>query len=72
MCLLELPQETFFDFLQGEEEGGFSIYVHSRPGFLFNKATTQSAYFYGRQVNNSIQVSNFFFKCGIWCPLFLW
>lgn len=52
-----LPLEMIWDaFFQGEKEGRFSIYVHSRPGFLFNKATTRSAYFYGRQVNNSVQV----------------
>ncbi|XP_008784999.1 glycosyltransferase BC10 [Phoenix dactylifera] len=52
-----LPLDMVWDaFFQGEKEGRFSIYVHSRPGFLFNKATTQSAFFYGRQVNNSIQV----------------
>lgn len=52
-----LPLDMVWDaFFQGEKEGRFSIYVHSRPGFFFNKATTQSAYFYGRQVNNSIQV----------------
>lgn len=42
--------------MQGDMEGRFSVYVHSRPGFLLNKATTRSPFFYGRQVNNSIQV----------------
>ncbi|XP_039143267.1 glycosyltransferase BC10 [Dioscorea cayenensis subsp. rotundata] len=52
-----LPLDLVWDaFFKGEKEGRFSIYVHSRPGFLFNKDTTRSAYFYGRQVNNSIQV----------------
>lgn len=37
-------------------ENKFSISVHSRPGFLFNKATTRSVYFLNRQVNDSIQV----------------
>ncbi|GMN42555.1 hypothetical protein TIFTF001_011746 [Ficus carica] len=37
-------------------ENKFSVYVHSRPGFLFNKATTRSVYFLNRQVNDSIQV----------------
>ncbi|XVE78430.1 hypothetical protein DITRI_Ditri13aG0144400 [Diplodiscus trichospermus] len=35
----------------------FSIYVHSEPGFVFNESNTQSAFFYGRQLNNSIQVA---------------
>ncbi|KAJ6423903.1 hypothetical protein OIU84_024805 [Salix udensis] len=34
----------------------FSIFVHSRPGFLFNKANTRSEYFLNRQVNDSTQV----------------
>lgn len=45
-----------FVLLKAEKENKFSIYVHSRPGFLFNEATTRSAYFLNRQVNNSIQV----------------
>ncbi|XP_042454524.1 glycosyltransferase BC10-like isoform X1 [Zingiber officinale] len=52
-----LPLEFVWDaFFQGEKEGKFSIFVHSRPGFILNEATTRSAYFYNRQVNNSIQV----------------
>ncbi|KAF5943415.1 hypothetical protein HYC85_017492 [Camellia sinensis] len=35
----------------GDKENKFSIFVHSRPGFLFNKATTRSAYFLNRQKN---------------------
>ncbi|KAI6700731.1 hypothetical protein NL676_015055 [Syzygium grande] len=42
-------------FLQGEEDR-FSILVHSRPGFVLNKATTRSVYFLNRQVNDSVQV----------------
>ncbi|XP_030544674.2 glycosyltransferase BC10 isoform X2 [Rhodamnia argentea] len=42
-------------FLQGEEDR-FSIFVHSRPGFVLNKATTRSVYFLNRQVNDSVQV----------------
>ncbi|KAH0469245.1 hypothetical protein IEQ34_002477 [Dendrobium chrysotoxum] len=52
-----LPLDVIWDaFFKEQEEGKFSIYVHSRPGFLFNQAKTKSRYFYGRQVNNSIQV----------------
>ncbi|KAG6656509.1 glycosyltransferase BC10 [Carya illinoinensis] len=51
-----IPLDLVWDaFFQGGENK-FSIYVHSRPGFLFNKATTRSAYFFNRQVNDSIQV----------------
>ncbi|KAH9790863.1 glycosyltransferase bc10 [Citrus sinensis] len=42
--------------LEMGEESRFSIYVHSRPGFLFSKGTTRSIYFLDRQVNDSIQV----------------
>lgn len=52
-----LPLVMVWDaFFQGDKENKFSIFVHSRPGFLFNKATTRSAYFLNRQVNDSIQV----------------
>lgn len=51
-----LPLDMLWDaFFQGGESK-FSIYVHSRPGFLFNKITTRSSYFLNRQVNDSIQV----------------
>ncbi|CAK9161773.1 unnamed protein product [Ilex paraguariensis] len=52
-----LPLDLVWDaFFQGDKENTFSIFVHSRPGFLFNKATTRSVYFLNRQVNDSIQV----------------
>ncbi|KAK4759889.1 hypothetical protein SAY87_023020 [Trapa incisa] len=51
-----LPLDMVWDtFFQGEEDS-FSVFVHSRPGFLFNKATTRSLYFFNRQVNDSIQI----------------
>ncbi|KAG9449814.1 hypothetical protein H6P81_009779 [Aristolochia fimbriata] len=51
-----IPLDVVWDsFFKGHEDQ-FSIYVHSRPGFLLNKATTKSAYFYDRQLNDSIQV----------------
>ncbi|XP_057856062.1 glycosyltransferase BC10 isoform X2 [Cryptomeria japonica] len=43
-------------FFQGAEESKFSIYIHSRPGFVFSKGTTRCKYFYGRQLSDSIQV----------------
>ncbi|KAA8548134.1 hypothetical protein F0562_004605 [Nyssa sinensis] len=52
-----LPLVMVWDaFFQGDKENRFSIFVHSRPGFLLNKATTRSVYFLNRQVNDSIQV----------------
>ncbi|GLU02096.1 hypothetical protein SLE2022_193650 [Rubroshorea leprosula] len=51
-----LPLEMVWDaFFKGENR--FSIYVHSRPGFIFNKATTRSVNFLNRQVNDSIQAN---------------
>ncbi|XP_017984528.1 PREDICTED: uncharacterized protein LOC18612314 isoform X1 [Theobroma cacao] len=43
-------------FLKNVDTSMFSIYVHSEPGFVFNESNTRSAFFYGRQLNNSIQV----------------
>lgn len=43
-------------FFQGAEEATFSIYIHSRPGFIYNKATTRCTYFFRRQLSDSIQV----------------
>lgn len=52
-----LPLDMVWDaFFKGEKEKKFSVFVHSRPGFLLNKATTRSAYFLDRQLNDSIQV----------------
>ncbi|KAK2968371.1 hypothetical protein RJ640_027983, partial [Escallonia rubra] len=52
-----LPMDMVWDaFFQGDIELRYSIFVHSRPGFILNKATTRSVYFLNRQVNNSIQV----------------
>jgi hypothetical protein len=45
------------DSYQGDDDGRFSIFVHSRPGFVLTRATTRSRFFYNRQVNNSVQVS---------------
>lgn len=52
-----IPLEMVWDsFFRGDNQNRFTIFVHSRPGFLFNKATTKSSYFLDRQINNSIQV----------------
>ncbi|KAL5185901.1 hypothetical protein HKD37_05G011879 [Glycine soja] len=51
-----LPLEMVWDaFFRGGDRK-FSIFVHCRPGFLLNKATTRSPYFLNRQVNDSVQV----------------
>lgn len=52
-----LPLDLVWDaFFRGDDDGRFSIYVHSRPGFVLTRATTRSRFFYNRQVNNSVQV----------------
>ncbi|XP_048230721.1 glycosyltransferase BC10 isoform X3 [Ricinus communis] len=51
-----LPLDMVWDAFFKGEESRFSVFVHSRPGFLLNKATTRSEYFLNRQVNDSIQV----------------
>ncbi|GAB4830821.1 hypothetical protein Ancab_004849 [Ancistrocladus abbreviatus] len=43
-------------FFEGAEAANYSIYIHSQPGFVFDESTTRSAFFYGRQLSNSIQV----------------
>lgn len=48
--------ERFMLYFQGGDNK-FSIFVHPRPGFLLNEATTKSSFFLNRQVNDSIQVS---------------
>ncbi|KAJ7970800.1 Core-2/I-branching beta-1,6-N-acetylglucosaminyltransferase family protein [Quillaja saponaria] len=51
-----LPLDMVWDAFFRGRSNQFSIFVHSRPGFLFNKATTRSVYFLDRQVNDSVQV----------------
>ncbi|XP_047313245.1 glycosyltransferase BC10 [Impatiens glandulifera] len=52
-----LPLDIVWDaFFQGDDKNRFSIFVHSRPGFVFNNLTTRSSFFIDRQVNDSIQV----------------
>ncbi|XP_022949942.1 uncharacterized protein LOC111453184 [Cucurbita moschata] len=43
-------------FFQNGDVANFSIYIHSAPGFVFDESTTRSHFFFGRQLENSIQV----------------
>ncbi|KAG6490412.1 hypothetical protein ZIOFF_051708 [Zingiber officinale] len=43
-------------FFQNAEEQKYSIYVHSEPGFVFDRTTTRSPFFFGRQIPDSIKV----------------
>ncbi|THU62260.1 hypothetical protein C4D60_Mb01t03260 [Musa balbisiana] len=38
------------------EEEKYSIYIHSEPGFVFDRTTTRSPFFFGRQLQNGIRV----------------
>ncbi|CAL9042473.1 unnamed protein product [Musa banksii] len=43
-------------FFQNAEEDKYSIYIHSEPGFVFDRTTTRSPFFFGRQIQDSIKV----------------
>lgn len=52
-----MPLDMVWDlFFQEAEKGFFSVYIHSRPGFVYNKRTTICKYFFDRQLSNSILV----------------
>ncbi|KAJ4750288.1 hypothetical protein LUZ62_084693 [Rhynchospora pubera] len=51
---LDFVWDTFFKNAQSEK---FSIYVHSKPGFVFDASTTKSTFFYNRQLKNSVKVT---------------
>ncbi|KAL8469088.1 hypothetical protein ACS0TY_032069 [Phlomoides rotata] len=51
---LDFLWESFFENVGNEN---FSIYIHSEPGFVFDKSTTRSTLFLGRQLRNSIKVA---------------
>ncbi|CAA7408377.1 unnamed protein product [Spirodela intermedia] len=54
---IQSPFQTssFYTEKNGDAEK-FSIYVHSKPGFIFDASTTRSSYFYGRQLRESVRV----------------
>ncbi|GJN17990.1 hypothetical protein PR202_gb05101 [Eleusine coracana subsp. coracana] len=53
-----VPLDFLWDaFFRNGEEGKFSVYVHSAPGFQLDSATTGSPYFYGRQLARSVKVA---------------
>lgn len=50
---LDFLWQTFFE---NAVLANFSIYIHSEPGFVFDESSTRSAFFYNRQLSNSIKV----------------
>ncbi|KAI3456517.1 hypothetical protein Pfo_013180 [Paulownia fortunei] len=52
--LLDFLWESFFENV---DKANFSIYIHSEPGLVFDESTTRSAFFFNRQLKNSIKVA---------------
>ncbi|KAF2303666.1 hypothetical protein P3X46_020624 [Hevea brasiliensis] len=53
----DLPLDFLWgSFFENADVENFLIFIHSAPGFEFDKTTTRSHFFYGRQLKNSIQV----------------
>ncbi|GJX94450.1 glycosyl transferase, family 14 protein, partial [Tanacetum coccineum] len=51
--------EVFTDCYKGAKNAdpeNFTIYIHSKPGILFDESVTKSAFFYNRQLRNSVEV----------------
>ncbi|XP_076928119.1 glycosyltransferase BC10-like isoform X2 [Bidens hawaiensis] len=44
------------NFFKNADPEKFSIYIHSKPGFVFDASSTRSAFFYNRQLENSVEV----------------
>ncbi|KAL4555522.1 hypothetical protein LXL04_038144 [Taraxacum kok-saghyz] len=44
------------NFFKNADPENFTIYIHSKPGFVFDKSATRSAFFYNRQLKNSVEV----------------
>ncbi|KAL6143918.1 hypothetical protein ACLB2K_054613 [Fragaria x ananassa] len=68
--LFLVRQDLPLDFLWGTffkngDAAKFSIYIHSEPGFVLDETTTRSAFFFGRQLNNSIQISPSHWNVGV-------
>ncbi|KAI5673004.1 hypothetical protein M9H77_13368 [Catharanthus roseus] len=54
----DLPLDFLWgSFFENADVANFSIYIHSEPGFVFHESTTKSAFFYNRQLKNSIKVA---------------
>ncbi|KAH0467030.1 hypothetical protein IEQ34_004268 [Dendrobium chrysotoxum] len=48
---------VWHNFFKNAQVGNFSIYVHSKPGFKLDQSTTRSPFFYGRHLEDSVQVN---------------
>lgn len=53
-----LPLDFLWEsFFENADRADFSIYIHSEPGFVFDKSTTRSEIFFHRQLGNNIKVA---------------
>ncbi|BBN13655.1 hypothetical protein MPTK1_6g05340 [Marchantia polymorpha subsp. ruderalis] len=43
-------------FFKGAEEHEYNVYIHARPGVVYNRKTTDCKAFYNRQIKNSVSV----------------
>ncbi|XP_050379903.1 glycosyltransferase BC10-like [Argentina anserina] len=53
-------------FFKNGDAAIFSIYIHSEPGFVFDEFATRSAFFFGRQLDNSIKIDDLFTLQVVW------
>ncbi|KAL8238157.1 hypothetical protein R6Q59_019238 [Mikania micrantha] len=44
------------NFFKNADPEKFTIYIHSKPGFVFDASSTRSVFFYNRQLENSVEV----------------
>ncbi|KAI3769653.1 hypothetical protein L6452_00762 [Arctium lappa] len=44
------------NFFKNADPENFTIYIHSKPGFVFDESVTRSVFFYNRQLENSVEV----------------
>ncbi|KAG0626476.1 hypothetical protein M758_2G129200 [Ceratodon purpureus] len=52
-----MPLDILWEhFFEGSEEHEYSVYIHSRPGFIFTSQNTICRSFINRQLQNSVQV----------------
>ncbi|XP_024529300.1 uncharacterized protein LOC9650106 [Selaginella moellendorffii] len=49
-------EEVWDLFFKGAQEHLYSIYIHARPGFVYDATNTESSFFWNRQINNSVMV----------------
>ncbi|KAJ7520263.1 hypothetical protein O6H91_20G075300 [Diphasiastrum complanatum] len=52
-----MPLDFYWEhFFKGSKEDKYSVFIHARPGFVYNAETTECSSFYNHQLTNSILV----------------